>query len=280
MILTKWNQDKWRNEVYAVKCAKRGNDVYRSRVESRFRGLKRYCENIVFFNPKDRGKKVTRALWVTLTYDTKRCLYGEAWDNIGAEFNRFMSYVRRKFGKVSSCRVFESFENGYPHIHCILVFSEHSFSVFRDSKGQFRIREKNVIAQGWHSNVDVKGMSSIGGGLNYLKKYLLKGIDIENADSKGLKTLALCWAYRKRAFSVSGQFRKALSDLINYLHNSNKRMLQVTLSGEVLPEEQYYLLGFVGAEVLKMAKDCWFAVLTLEQIGYLDNYFSQRRNFQ
>jgi hypothetical protein len=64
MILTKWNQEKWRNEVYAVKCAKRGNDVYRSRVESRFRGLKRYCENIVFFNPKDRGKKVTRALWL------------------------------------------------------------------------------------------------------------------------------------------------------------------------------------------------------------------------
>jgi hypothetical protein len=49
-----------------------------------------------------------------------------------------------------------------------------------DSKGKFRIREKEVIAQGWHSNVDVKTMSSIGGGLSYLKKYLLKGIDVEN----------------------------------------------------------------------------------------------------
>jgi hypothetical protein len=275
MILTKWNQEKWKNEVYAVKCAKRGNDVYRSRVESRFAGLRRYCENIVFFNPKDRGKKVTRALWVTLTYDTKRCLYGEAWDNIGAEFNRFMSYVRRKFGKVSSCRVFESFENGYPHIHCILVFSEHSFSVFRDSKGQFRIREKWIIAQGWHRNVDVKGMGSIGGGLNYLKKYLLKGIDLENADSKGLKTLVLCWAYRKRAFSVSGQFRKALFDLITYLHNSNKKMVQTRLVGKSLVPEKFFLIGFVVAEVIGVKKECWFDIFNSDQIKSLNRFMEK-----
>lgn len=52
-------------------------------------------------------------------------------------------------------------------------------------------------------------MSSLSGGFSYLKKCLLKSIDLERADSKGLKTLALCWVNRKRAFSVSGQFRKA-----------------------------------------------------------------------
>ena len=81
--------------------------------------------------------------------------------------------------KRRACRVFKSFENGYPHIHCILLFSEYSFSVFRDDKGQFRVHEKDVISQGWHSNVDVKAMSSAGG-FSYLKKYLLKGIDFEN----------------------------------------------------------------------------------------------------
>ena len=50
------------------------------------------------------------------------------------------------------------------------------------------MHEKDIIAQGWHSNVDVKAMSSLAGGFSYLKKYLLKGIDFENADSKGLKT--------------------------------------------------------------------------------------------
>jgi len=214
MILTKWNKKKWRNDVFAVKCAKRGNDVYVSRVKSRFRGVCRRSEDLTFFNPKDRGHKETSALWVTLTYDTKRCSYSEAWENIGIEFNGFMSYIRRHFGKVSCCRVFESFENGHPHIHCILLFKEHSFSVLRDARGQFRIHEKDIIADGWHSNVDVKAMSSLSGGLSYLKKYLLKGIDVLKSDSKGLKTLALCWIYRKRAFSVSGSFRQALTDLV------------------------------------------------------------------
>jgi hypothetical protein len=74
MILSKWNKAEWKNDVFAVKCTKRGNDVYHSRVESRFRGLSRKAENLVFFNSKDRNnQKTTCALWATLTYDTKLC---------------------------------------------------------------------------------------------------------------------------------------------------------------------------------------------------------------
>ena len=279
MILTKWNKKEWKNEVFAVKCAKRGNDVYHSRVESRFRGLSHKAENLVFFNPKDRGKKQTSALWTTLTYDTKLCSYKQAWEQIGIEFNGFMAYVRRHFGKVSSCRVFESFENGYPHIHCILLFQEYSFSVFRDVKGQFRAHEKAVIAQGWHSNVDVKAMSSLAGGFSYLKKYLLKSIDLENADSKGLKTLALCWVYRKRAFSVSGGFCKALTDLITDLHNSNKPLVQITLDGDKLMEEKFFLLGFVKAEDIKIEKRIWFIVLDSGQIDLVNECLKDRFSF-
>lgn len=89
---------------------------------------------------------------------------------------------------MSRCAESESFENGYCHVHAILLFDQKSFRVFRDGKGQFRIREKDVLAGGWHSNVDVKAMSSLAGGFRYLKKYLLKGIDVDNTDSKGLKT--------------------------------------------------------------------------------------------
>jgi len=92
MILSCWNGSK--NEVFAVKCAKRGNDVYRSRVYRRFAGLSSRAENLVFFNPKDQGAKRTRALWVTLTYDTKRCSFGDAWRNVGIKFNRFMASAR------------------------------------------------------------------------------------------------------------------------------------------------------------------------------------------
>ena len=275
MILSRWNGPT--NEVYAVKCAKRGNDVYRSRVYRRFKNLCSKAENLTFFNPKDRGAKETSALWVTLTYDSKLCSFQDAWRNIGIEFNRFTAYVRKRFGKVSCCRVFESFESGYPHVHCILLF-EVSFSVFIDSKGQFRIHEKSIIAEGWHSNVDVKAMSSLAGGFSYLKKYLLKGINFEKADSKALKTLALCWAYRKHTFSVSGSFRKLLADLIKDMHNSNLELRQITLSGEIIEEveERFFVLGFVPAAEIGLNNKGWFSRLNSEQISNAEEYLNNR----
>jgi len=263
-----------RSETFAVKCSKRGNDVYRSRVYSRFRGLCARADDLAFFKPKDRGEKRTRALWVCLTYDVKRCSFDEAWSNIGVEFNRFMAYVRKKVGKVSCCRVWESFENGHPHIHCILLFESVSFHVFRDRKGKFRIHSRKLIAEGWHSNVDVEAMNSLAGGLSYLKKYLLKSIDAKSASSKALKTLALCWAFRKRAFSVSGRFRQLLSDLIKYLHNSNRPLVQVTLEGKVLQRYRFFVIGFVPADVVRLKGNVWYSKLSFEQIDSIEQFLS------
>jgi len=263
------------NETYAVKCAKRGNDVYRSRVRQRFEGLTSMAEDLAFFNPKDRGPKKTRALWVTLTYDSKRCTFREAWINIGVELNRFMASVRKRFGKVSCLRVFEAFGNGYPHVHAILLFESTWFKVFRDKKRQFRVSSKDVLARGWHSNIDVKAMSSLAGGFSYQKKYLLKNINVENADSKALKTLALCWAYMKRAFSVSGQFRRMLSELIKQI--SPRKASQTTLSGDVLEDEKFHVIGFVPADILSFRKEVWFSILDRNQIGMVEEYLSRPR---
>lgn len=85
--------------------------------------------------------------------------------------------------------------------------------------------------------------------------------------------------FRKRAFSASGSFRKALNDLITDLHNSNKKTVQITLSGEFLVEERFCLLGFVSAEVLAVEKDCWFALLTSKQIDSMNRYLSEFKQF-
>jgi len=62
MILSRWDEKERKNEVFAVKCAKRGNDVYRFRAARRFKGLCSMADDLVFFKPKDRGVKKTRAL--------------------------------------------------------------------------------------------------------------------------------------------------------------------------------------------------------------------------
>jgi len=266
------------SDYFALKCSKRGNDVYRHRVYCRFKGLASIAEKTVFFNPKDRNKnKKTRALFVTLTYDTKLCSFGDAWKNIGVEFNRFMSYVRKNFGKVSCCRVFEAFENGHPHIHCILLFEEKQFKVFGDKKGQFRIKERGIIEAGWRSHTDVKALSSLGRGLSYLKKYLLKSIDKENKDSKTLKTLALGWLFNKRAFSVSGKFKQLLTDLIKTKHNSNHKTKQTTLNREIIQEYTYYVLGFVSADIVCLKEDVWFSKLNGHQIMLVEKTLENQR---
>ena len=120
-------------------------------------------------------------------------------------------------------------------------------------------------------------MSSLAGGFSYQKKYLLKNIDAEKKGSKVLKTLALCWAYRKRAFSVSGLFRQLLHDLINTMHNSNRQLRQVTLLGEVLLEYKFCVLGFVPADVVRLKKDVWFRELSSAQVCSVEHFLSSSK---
>jgi len=90
--------------------------------------------------------------------------------------------------------------------------------------------------------------------------------------SRIIQLTALKW----RAFSVSGQFRKALFNWITDLHNSNKPLVQVTLFGEVVPEEQFYLLGFITGKNLNIKNNVWFTVLTQQQLDLMTNCLREK----
>jgi len=150
---------------------------------------------------------------------------------------------------------------------------------FPRQKRAIRIKEKVVIAEGWHSHTDAKAMSSLGRGFAYLKKYLLKSIDKENKDSKTLKTLALGWLFNKRAFSVSGKFRQMLTDLIKTKHNSNHKTQQTTLEGNIVQEYCYFILGFVSADVINLKNDVWFRKLDNEQIKSVEKLLDLKNNY-
>jgi hypothetical protein len=115
-------------ETIAVKSAKRGNDVYSYRVLSRFSIFQDALSdlNVTYF---DRGRMRTQVLLITLTYDTKLRSQHQAWKAISKEYNLFMSKMRRVFGSIFTARTFESFENGYPHVHAVLLFNDFSFAV-------------------------------------------------------------------------------------------------------------------------------------------------------
>ena len=139
---------------------------------------------------------------------------------------------------------------------------------------------RGVIAAGLRSHTDVKALSSLGRGLSYLKKYLLKSIDKENKDSKTFKTLALGWLFNNRAFSMSGKFRQMLTDLIKTKHNSNHKTQQITLNGEILQEYTYYVLGFVSADVARLKKEIWFSKLDREQTKAVEIFLESKSRFK
>jgi hypothetical protein len=259
----------------AVKVSKRGNDVYNWRLKKR---LKRVEElpDLTFFGWKDRSKRhKTRALFVTLTY-RRDLRVDEAWEQVGEDFNRWVSLVKKRFGKVKIIRVWQAQRDGTPHIHAICVFEEQEFNAF-SSNGIWRVQEKRSLE--WeHGWTDVEALSSLRGGIRYLMKYLTKLHEIGVygspqidkipshstlsglADQATATTLSLMWIFRKRGFSVSG----GLLDLITRMHNSNqivsKRVIQVDLEGEVV--WKWVLKGFWGGHI---GRNEWSSDLSLDQ---------------
>lgn len=61
------------------------------------------------------------------------------------------------------------------------------------------------------------------------------------------------------------------------MHNSNKDLVQVSLSGETLPDEKFSVLGFVPIIVLGLTNDVWFRVLDSEQIDSVERFLSESK---
>jgi hypothetical protein len=221
---------------------------------------------------------------MTLTYDTKLKSRHQAWKAISKEYNLFMSKMRRVFGSISTARTFESFENGYPHVHVVLLFNDFTFEVreYTNRKGRKVLLVdddiKDCISAMWHSSVDIKGVGNVSESINYLKKYISKCANFDSNDSKGVKTLAQCWAYGKRAYCFSGVFRTRMTDLIRHMQNSirhmqnsirhmqnsNSKTSQLTLQNEKLQENKWTCLGFVLIEVLGVEAHVWRLALVGE----------------
>ena len=281
LILKKTNFDLKNREstqIFASKCSKRGNDVYDFRIRNTFRELDEVaCEmsdNGEIFDLHKSDKK-TNVLLVTLSQDTKLRSSEESWDKIDEKYNRFITRMRKLYGKISVLRVWESYENGYPHIHAILIFDSYSFSVLehwnRDhTKSTFRLKNRTSFGRKWVDGdwslpiddrvnledtkqiwnsefVDVIAVHSIRGIVNYLSKYFRKFATNEDGSSsfKSDLTLAKTWYYRKQSFAMSGDFVEKLKSirLVKAMHNSNFKNHQVDLVGDEVTHERCQLLG-------------------------------------
>jgi len=231
-----------------AKASKRGNDVYIWRVKKRLKDLDKIKDKPHTLGYFSRGiaKPLTAALFITLTYARDEAL-GSLWMGVGKEFDKWRSRIRSKFGKFEFMRCWEAHEDGYPHIHALLVFQDANFSVFRHNR-KYRIAEKKFFEWG-HGHVDVQACRDLKDGISYIAKYIGKAHGIGSADisSSARLTLALTWFYGKRSWSLS----RAFNDLIRTLHNSKPGEgwdLDDVVQGGI----KWSLMGFYGGYPLQL----------------------------
>ena len=290
MLLKSENVETGEKLYLAVKCSKRGNDVFARRLEDKLEFFGQF-NNEKFFVPNDllSNKPIkTRLLWVTLTYDSKRCSLHQAWENVMKEFNKWITRLRQKYGKIDVLRFIQPFPDpngpafGYPHLHAILLFEEASFHVLKiprsDDVSRYRIKEKHELeAVGkWHSFIDVQALDSLRTAIDYCKKYAQSACCGDSP--KALLTSAICWLYRKQTYSLSSNFKQALNDLIRTMQISKSRYgySQSTLDGsEAYDVWKWTFCGLVSAHKLGIDGSVWVKELTLDEF---DSILNKRSN--
>jgi hypothetical protein len=173
LIFRKENVYTYEKKYRAVKASKRGNDVYAWRLRKRLQKMYSLPE-ISFFNRKDRSsRQKTKVLFVTLTYRRDDRI-DTAWEEIGKDFNRWISGLRRRYGKIHALRDWEAQSDGYPHSHCVLYFEDIEFETFFYN-GKWRVDAKRMLSKNWHWGfADVFALLDLGAGVGYVVKYLTK----------------------------------------------------------------------------------------------------------
>ena len=180
-----------KKETIAVKCAKRGNDVYYGRIKNRLKSLHK-LENHTLFDIRGNDK-FSNVLFATLTYDIRRSTVQEAWKTVGEEYNKWIRNLRNKFDRISYLRCWEASRKGYPHIYVLMVFHDHPFKIvfsqLKKGRQIYRIAEKEAFEKSYHSFVDVQAVRKLREGIKYILKYLSKNKYMGKSQTL---TLALC----------------------------------------------------------------------------------------
>ena len=217
---------------FAVKCAKRGNDVYiQMRIKKRLNPLLRIDELL-------REKKIY-ACFITLTCATKqyKSKY-DAWKDISHKWNRLINWVKRERKDdyynyseryVGFFRVFESTQKGFPHIHAILFFKREVWI------------PKTKLDEIWGAFTWIEKCRNVKGTIAYLIKYLEKSF----VEESHMLTPSILWMLGLRSFGVSHK----IFEFIQYLlHNSNR--YQITLKNTKADVNYYIFNGIHTIEDL------------------------------
>jgi hypothetical protein len=213
-------------KLLKIDACKRGNEIYFRRNATRLEPLFRALDHAHgrFFDPHANVKR-SPLIELDLTHNRENSLKS-SWNTLGADFNRWITAFREKYGQCAVLRTWESQEDGYSHIHALIYCFEFQFDVF-SYNAKWRVKQKGGIQCGWIGFYDVKAVESWKSAGRYVVKHVVKELTHETNSEHDVKmqnlSLMLCWLFRKRSFSLSGSW----DDLIRSLRNSKVPIPQI-----------------------------------------------------
>ena len=113
------------------------------------------------------------AIFVTLTYPRDESV-SSCWLRATSDWNRFVQRTTRAFGNVSYLRVFEAHDDGYPHVHALLLiehirnFQERSQFLYDDIF--FKFKSLWIIGNSDFQSPKIQSKNTI----RYIVKYVGK----------------------------------------------------------------------------------------------------------
>jgi len=266
-------------DYMAIKVSKRGNDVYRYKVRQRTRTLSYLCtvsDDITFLSGKQDFSNI---LWITLTFDIKLCSEEDAWNNIGIQLNNFLSKFKQKYGNITYMRSFESFKNGYPHIHLLLCVKERKFPVFSyisrtDGKLHYKLTNNSMktISGFWHSHVRVEGAKSMGA-VGYILKYITKEAYVKDSYT----TISKLWYHHKRSYDISRDFEEWISSEIEVVVSAEGCQLDTPKSNSNITSKTWTYLCTINAS--KQHENWYFQILKPPPFDLDQKYTSKEEEY-
>lgn len=265
--------------VYSL-CSKRGNAVYRWRVNLK---LKDFMSSLESFDDmslivKDsHGCRCGRFLMLVATVDPK--VFSLVSYN-SKECSRFIELFRKRINRlfpgVRIARTFESFKNpysdsrGFLHVNFILFLPE-SVRVYqhvskRSGMVTWRLSDRlllDSVKRCWMPGFcDVQAVATGHALLEYCFKYVTKYFRKDSCVRDQAFNNSVLTLFRKRSYSLPESFKKAVCDFL--LSNSSPRLDNVLHNSAVVSELSSETGGscrFVGVfcgEELNIVSDDWF----------------------
>ena len=214
---------------FAVRGMKRGDRRHSQKAQISFcRAYK--MKQLIRQQPRTKKTPArTNCIWADLTYDGS--VGSEAYGYIGQDLNRFISAMKKRYGKMLYCRVWESQKRGTPHVHILMVFLERTFPWIwmRSRKGKRgkvpRVLGHKEIKKYWpHGFANIQAVDDFEGAVKYISKYMTK--QLESRTDEDDMACAHQMVYYNQTYHVPSikNIVRAIDDpdLIQSITNSNQ----------------------------------------------------------